>query len=415
MKTGFEFFISIRYLLAKRRQTFMSLITFISVAGVAVGVTALIVVLAVMNGFHEDLRNRILGITSHVNIGSFAGVIHNYKGLMREVDQDPEVVASAPFIYAQVMLTSGRNVSGAILRGIEPLSASKVIKIQDNLISGNLADLVPSKQEGPEPGYPGMILGKELANNLGVRTGDWVTVISPAGRLTPIGQIPKSKTFQVVGLISSGMFEYDNTLAYVDLAVAQQFLGMGDSVTGIEARVTDIYDAGKVSERLRARLGSPYYVRDWMQMNSSFFSALKLEKVVMFVILTLIVLVAAFNIVSSLIMLVMEKGRDIAILKAMGATTASIRKIFVLEGFLIGISGTTLGMLGGFVLCGLLKRYKFIKLPPGVYQISTLPVQMQASDLAVIAFSAILISLVATLYPSRKAAGLDPAEALRYE
>jgi lipoprotein-releasing system permease protein len=260
-----------------------------------------------------------------------------------------------------------------------------------------------------------MILGVELANNLGIRTGDWVTVISPAGRLTPVGQIPKSKPFQVVGIIQSGMFEYDNTLAYVDLAAAQQFLGIADSVTGIEARVTDIYDAGKVSSRLRTRLGPPYYVRDWMQMNSNFFSALKLEKVVMFIILTLIILVASFNIVSSLIMLVMEKGRDIAILKAMGATTASIRKIFVLEGFLIGISGTSLGILGGVALCGLLKRYKFIELPAEVYHISTLPVQMQALDLIVIAFSAILISLVATLYPSRKAAMLDPAEALRYE
>ncbi len=218
-----------------------------------------------------------------------------------------------------------------------------------------------------------------------------------------------------MGLIQSGMYEYDNTLAYVDLAVAQQFLGIGDSVTGIEVRVKDIYRAGEIAEAMKKSLGPPYYVNDWIRMNSNFFSALKLEKVVMFVILTLIILVAAFNIVSSLTMLVMEKGRDIAILKAMGATTASIRKIFVLEGFLIGICGTGLGVLGGCFLCNLLKRYKFIDLPSDVYHISKLPVKMESLDLAAIAFAAICISLLATLYPSRKAARLDPAEALRYE
>lgn len=413
MNFGFEFFISIRYLLAKRRQTFVSLITFISVAGVAVGVTALIVVLAVMNGFHEDLRNRILGITSHVNIGNYGGVISNYGEVIQEVEKEPGVVKATPFIYAQVMITSGRSVSGAILRGIEPLSASRVIKIEENLRKGNLADLVQGSRSGSSP--PGIIIGNALASNLAVGVGDYVTIISPAGRLTPMGQVPKSKLFQIVGLIESGMFEYDNTLAYADLGPAQQFLGIGDSVTGVEVKVTDIYQAGTVGKRLKTRLGTGYYVRDWMQMNSNFFQALKLEKVVMFVILTLIILVASFNIVSSLIMLVMEKGRDIAILKAMGATTASIRKIFVLEGFLIGTTGTILGLLGGFLLCGSLKRYKFIELPADVYHISTLPVKMEALDLITIAFSAILISLLATLYPSRKAARLDPAEALRYE
>ena len=411
---GFEFFISIRYLLAKRRQTFVSLITFISIAGVGVGVTALIVVLAVMNGFHEDLRGRILGITSHVNITSYAGAILNYRELMEEIDKEKGVVGSTPFIYAPVMMTAGRS-AGAVLRGIDPLSASKVIKLQENLIRGNLADLAQSSHETPVRTYPGIILGVELANNLGIRVGEYLTVISPAGRLTPMGQTPKSGLFEVVGIIQSGMYEYDNTLAYVDVPVAQQFLGIGDSVTGIEVRVQDIYKAGEIAEALKKRLGSPFYISDWIKMNSNFFSALKLEKVVMFVILTLIILVASFNIVSSLTMLVMEKGRDIAILKAVGATTTSIRKIFVLEGFLIGICGTGLGILGGYTLCGLLKRYKFIELPKDVYHISNLPVKMEALDLAAIAFAAICISLIATLYPSRKAAGLDPAEALRYE
>ncbi len=416
MNLGYEVFISIRYLLAKRRQTFVSLITLISVAGVAVGVMALIVVLAVMNGFHEDLRNRILGVTSHVNIGSYGGAISNYKEVTDEVQKDPEVIGATPYIYAQVMITSGRSVSGAILRGIEPLTASKVIKIEESLIRGNLADLVSQQQqESGGPSYPGIILGVELANNLGIRTtGEWVTIISPSGRLTPIGQVPKSKLFHVVGIMQSGMYEYDSTLAYVDVAAGQQFLGIGDAVTGIEVKIKDIYAAQKVAENLRKQLGTPYYVRDWIQMNSSFFSALKLEKFVMFVILTLIILVAAFNIVSSLIMLVMEKGRDIAILKAMGATTASIRKIFIFEGFLIGVSGTLLGVIGGFVLCDFVKRYK-IDLPGGVYHIAKLPVKIQTLDLLAIVFFAILISLVATIYPSRKASGLDPAEALRYE
>ncbi|ABK19413.1 lipoprotein-releasing ABC transporter permease subunit [Syntrophobacter fumaroxidans] len=409
---NFELFVSLRYLFAKRRQTFISLITLISIAGVAVGVTALIVVLAVMNGFQEDLRNRILGVTSHVVVGSLTGAMNNYPDVIAKVEKEPGVVAAAPFVYSQVMLTSGRGISGAILRGIDPLSASKVIRLQENMI-GNLADLSSPRGDADAP--PAIILGSELAGNLGVRTGDWVTMISPTGRLTPMGQTPKSKLFQVVGMLQSGMYEYDNTLVYVDLPAAQQFLGIGDTVTGVEIRLQDIYEAAKVSESLRERLGAPYWARDWMQMNRSLFSALKLEKVVMFVILTLIILVAAFNIVSSLIMLVMEKGRDIAILKAMGATTASIRKIFVLEGLMIGVSGTILGLLGGFGLCGILERYKFIDLPPGIYHISKLPVKIEGSDVAFIALAAIMISLIATLYPSRQAAKLDPAEALRYE
>lgn len=412
---GFEFFISFRYLLAKRRQTFVSLVTFVSIAGVAVGVTALIVVLAVMNGFHDDLRSRILGVTSHVNVTSLTGVISNYTEVMDQIEKEKDVVGATPFIYAPVMMTSGRS-AGAVLRGIDPLSASKVMMLQENLIRGNLADLVRTSHKVSDHYHPGIILGIELANNLGgLRVGDYLTVISPAGRLTPMGQTPRSELFEVVGIIQSGMYEYDNTLAYVDLPVAQQFLGIGDAVSGIEIKVRDIYKAKEVAEALKKRLGSSFYVTDWIRMNSSFFSALKLEKAVMFVILTLIILVASFNIVSSLTMLVMDKGRDIAILKAMGATTSSIRKIFVMEGFLIGTCGTGLGILGGYVLCDLLGRYKFIDLDPLVYHVSKLPVKMEAFDLVTIALAAICISLVATLYPSRKAAGVDPAEALRYE
>jgi lipoprotein-releasing system permease protein len=295
---NFEFFVSLRYLLAKRRQTFISLITLISIAGVAVGVMALIVVLAVMNGFQEDLRTRILGITSHVVVGNFNGTISNYQEIMEQVDKEPGVVASTPFIYTQVMISSGKTVSGAVLRGIEPRTASSVINIQKSMTRGNVEDLLPSAQASASSGHPGIIVGVELANNLGIRQGEWVTIISPSGRLTPMGQVPKSKLFRVAGIFQSGMYEYDNTLAYIDLSAAQQFLSIGDSVTGVEIKLADIYKAQQVAETIRTRLGHPFWVRDWMQMNRSLFSALKLEKVVMFIILTLIILVAAFNIVS---------------------------------------------------------------------------------------------------------------------
>ncbi|MCE5242707.1 MAG: lipoprotein-releasing ABC transporter permease subunit [Syntrophobacteraceae bacterium] len=413
---NFELYVSLRYLLAKRRQTFISLITIISIVGVAVGVTALIVVLAVMNGFQENIRSRILGITSHIVINSYNGSIPNYGKLIEEIEKQSGVVAATPFTYMQVMISSGGGVSGALLRGVDPATVNRVIVLQDNMISGNFSDLKPQK---PTPDnlspQPGIILGSELARNLNTRVGEFLTVISPSGRLTPMGQTPRSKLFQVAGVVKSGMYEYDNTLAFIGLSAAQQFAGVGDVATGIEVRVSDIYDAGKIAENLRARLGNPFYVRDWMQMNQNLFFALKLEKVMMFIILTLIVLVAAFNIVSSLIMLVMEKGRDIAILKAMGATTKSIRRIFVYEGLMIGVSGTLLGIAGGFGLCAILKRYKIIELPRDVYNFSELPVKLEALDVTVIALAAILITLIATIYPSRQAAKLAPAEALRYE
>lgn len=413
---SYELFIGLRYLKAKRKQTFVSLITLISIAGVMVGVTALIVVIAVMNGFKEDLRDKILGVTSHVVISRFDGNISKYQEVRAKVGEVSGVNAATPFIYTQVMISSRKAISGAVLRGIEPKTASKVINLPKNLRAGSLEELeAENKPEGMRA-TPGIILGNELARNIGALRGDPVTVISPLGRLTPLGRVPRSQTFRVAGIFDSGMYEYDSTIAYVSLWAAQRFLGIGDRVTGIEVRVDDIYAADRVARAIGKALGGyPYWSRDWMRMNKNLFSALKLEKIVMFIILTLIILVAAFNIVGTLIMVVIEKTRDIAILKSMGATRRSIMKIFMIEGAVIGLVGTLLGLLGGYTLCTLLATYKFIELPSDVYYISTLPVQMNPLDVALIALAAIVITLAASVYPAWQASRFDPAEAIRYE
>lgn len=413
---SYELFIGLRYLRAKRKQTFVSLITLISIAGVMVGVTALIVVIAVMNGFKEDLRDKILGVTSHVVISRFDGNISKYQEVRAKVGEVSGVNAATPFIYTQVMISSRKAISGAVLRGIEPKTASKVINLPKNMRAGSLEELeAESKPEGMRS-TPGIILGNELARNIGALRGEPVTVISPLGRLTPLGRVPRSQTFRVAGIFDSGMYEYDSTIAYVSLWAAQRFLGIGDRVTGIEVRVDDIYEADRVARAIGKALdGYPYWSRDWMRMNKNLFSALKLEKIVMFIILTLIILVAAFNIVGTLIMVVIEKTRDIAILKSMGATRRSIMKIFMIEGAVIGLVGTLLGLLGGYTLCTLLATYKFIELPSDVYYISTLPVQMNPLDVALIAVAAIVITLAASVYPAWQASRFDPAEAIRYE
>lgn len=415
---SFELFISRRYLRAKRKHAFISLITLLSVAGVTVGVMALIVVIAVMAGFEADLKSRILGVESHVVLMRHGGGFSDYREVLKYLGTVEGVEASTPFIYTQIMLRSSLGVSGAVLRGIDPESAGKVVK---NIESGQSAadfHALDSVSAEEEPA-PGIILGKELAGNLEVRKGDMIYVISPRGVLSPVGHVPAMKRFRVTGLFKSGMYEYDGSLAYIRLQDAQKILRMEDTVTGIEIRVTDIYKAREIGTRIADELNRKdtypsYWTRDWMQMNKNLFSALRLEKTVMFIILALIVLVAAFNIASSLIMMVMEKTRDIAILKAMGATDRSIGKIFVFKGMAIGTSGTVLGCGLGFFLCELLKRYEFVKLPGDVYYITTLPVLLNVQDVAIIAVSAVVICFLATLYPARQAAGLDPVEALRY-
>jgi lipoprotein-releasing system permease protein len=374
-----------------------------------------------MTGFETDLREKILGVTSHIVLMKHGGGIADYRAVCKRVEEVDGVVAATPFIYTQVMLKSASNISGAVLRGIEPQTAVRVVDVEKNLEEGNLKALeAPPRFQGAiskKAGglVPGIILGKELADTLGVREGDTVYIISPKGMLTPIGQVPGMKRFTVSGIFKSGMYEYDSSLAYIALGEAQKIVRIGDKVTGIEIRVQDLYRAGAIARSIGESLGFPYFTRDWMRMNRNLFAALKLEKVAMFIILTLIVLVAAFNIASTLIMMVMDKHKDIAILKSMGATSRSIKKIFVLEGLIIGIVGTCLGVCGGALLCWLLAQYKFIELPGDVYYISTLPVRMELLDVAIISFGAIIISFMATLYPARQAARLDPAQALRYE
>ena len=409
---SFEFFIGSRYLRTKQKQAFISLITVLSIAGVTVGVMALIVVIAVMTGFEYDLKSRILGVESHIVIMRHNGPFSDYRNILEHVENTDGVEAATPFINSQVILRSSLSLSGAVLRGIDPDSADRVIKNLDKVSLKNLKET--DQRKSTSITMPAIILGKELAKNLGVMQGDPVHLISPRGMISPIGHIPTMKRFKVAGLFESGMYEYDRSLAYMHIKDAQKILRMGDSVNGIEVRVNDIYNARNIAGRIVKELGFQYWARDWMQMNQNLFSALKLEKTVMFIILALIVLVAAFNIASTLIMMVMEKTKDIAILKAMGATNKSIRKIFVFKGIVIGSIGTILGVCLGFILCTVLKYYQFIELPGDVYYITTLPVKLELLDVVIIASAAMAISFLATLYPARQASKLDPVEAIRY-
>lgn len=412
---NFEWFVCRRYLRAKRKQGFISLISIISIAGVAIGVAALIIVLAVMTGFTNELRAKILGINSHIIVQKYGGTLDNYAEISQKIKEIPGVTATTPYIFTQTMITGDRGGSGAILRGIDPTSASQTLKLGKYLKGCRLADLAVSKPtaKGGRP-IPGIILGSELARQLRVYKDDKVRLMSTSGALTPIGIIPRLKTCRVLGIFKTGMYEYDSAMAFVSLATAQDFLELGKSVHGVEVRLQHIYQANIISRKIQKMLGLNFITKDWMRMNKNLFSALLLEKTALSIIVALVVLVAAFNIVSTLIMVVMEKTKDIAILKAMGASAAQIMKIFIYEGLIIGLTGTILGLFGGLTVCEILSRYHFIKLPD-VYPISTLPVEVVSSDIISICVSAVIITLLATLYPSWQAARVDPATALRYE
>lgn len=424
---SYELFISLRYLKAKRRSAFISIITLISTAGVALGVMALIIVLAVMTGFEMDLKEKILGTNAHIVVLKNGGSIDDYPVLMERLGKYEGVIATTPFIYNQVMLASGKNVSGVVLRGIDPESDAKVTNLHKSMVAGKLSGLLPepgsSYLKDSQLQLPGLVIGKELAKSLNLFIGDRVNVVSPMGNITPLGMVPKMKGFRVAGIFNTGMFEYDSTLAYVWIKDAQSFLGLGDAVTGIQLKVKDVYATTALSKKINNELGLSYHARDWMQMNKNILFALKTEKVVMFIILTLIVLVAAFGIASTLFMLVMEKTKDIAILKSMGASARSIMKIFILEGMIIGFSGTTVGVLSGLLIAKNLESIVgFVQKVTGfelfsrdVYYLDRFPSHVVTADVITISVTAVLISFVATLYPSWQASRLLPSEALRYE
>lgn len=406
----FELFLSIRYLRAKRKQAFISVITVISVLGVMIGVMALVVVLSVMNGFRADLMSKILGVKSHLLVLSYKGAFNDYKRVAGRVGQVEGAVATTPFIHSQVMVNRSGNVSGAILRGIQPETAGNVLSIESMIKDGSLSSL-----ESSWDGLPTIIIGSELSKQLGAYPGDILNMISPEGKLTPFGRVPNSQKFKVTAVFDSGMYEYDASMVFVSLKEAQAFLGFGDRVSGLEVRVKDVYKSDKVGLKIQNALGNPYWTKDWKVMNRSLFSALKLEKFAMFVILTMIVLVGALNIISTLVMVVMEKTRDVAILRAMGASAKSIMTIFMVQGLLVGLVGTLAGLASGLGICHLLARYKFISLPSDVYYITTLPVQVEFWDVCLVSLSAVVISFLATIYPSWHASKLNPVEAIRYE
>jgi len=406
----FELFLSIRYLRAKRKQAFISVITVISVLGVMIGVMALVVVLSVMNGFRADLMSKILGVKSHLLVLSYKGAFNDYKGVARRVGQVEGAVATAPFIHSQVMVNRSGNVSGAILRGIQPETAGNVLSIESMIKDGSLSSL-----ESSWDGLPTIIIGSELSKQLGAYPGDNLNMISPEGKLTPFGRVPNSQKFKVTAVFDSGMYEYDASMVFVSLKEAQAFLGFGDRVSGLEVRVKDVYKSDKVGLKIQNALGNPYWTKDWKVMNRSLFSALKLEKFAMFVILTMIVLVGALNIISTLVMVVMEKTRDVGILRAMGASAKSIMTVFMVQGLLVGLVGTLAGLASGLGICHLLARYKFISLPSDVYYITTLPVRVEFWDVCLVSLSAVVISFLATIYPSWHASKLNPVEAIRYE
>ncbi len=396
-------YIALRYLKSKKRG--VSLGTIISVSGVALGVMALIIVISVISGFHEDLQRKILGAQAHAVILNFEGGIENYTSLIPKIAKNEEILGYSPFVMGQVLISTTKRSHGIYLRGILPEFDRKTTEIFNH---------IKYKYENFTD-FPWIIIGKELANLLGVLPGDTVTVISPMGTIGPLGIIPKAKQFIVTGIFEIGMFEYDANLAIVDLKTAQEFFSLGDKVTGIQLKLKNVYKANILSVNLTKELGDPYYVKDWMQMNRNLFSALKLEKFAMFIILTLIVIVACFNIISILMVNVTEKQREIAILKSMGATDRLIRNIFMFQGIIIGFLGTILGLIGGLLVCEIIKSYDIIKLPSEVYYLSKLPVKVKLIDVMIISLSALLISLISTLYPAHRASKINPIEILRYE
>ncbi|MFC1684979.1 lipoprotein-releasing ABC transporter permease subunit [Pseudomonadota bacterium] len=410
-----ELFIGLRYTRAKRRNHFISFISASSALGIMLGVVALITVMSVMNGFQKEVRERILGMASHATITALRGGLDEWEEAMRLAKEHPEVIGRAPYIEGQAMLTNNRNVSGALLRGIRPELETAVADVGDHMVQGSMNDLVPGKYN--------MLLGKELAYVLGVGLGDKVTVVIPQTTITPAGTMPRFKRFTVSGIFEVGMQDYDRGMAIMHIRDAAKLQRMGDAVTGVRLKLRDLYDAPRVSRELANQMPGIYRITDWTHHHRNFFSALAIEKRMMGIILSLIIAVAAFNIVSALVMVVTDKQADIAILRTLGISPGSIMSVFIVQGATIGLIGTLLGVVGGIALAlNLESLVKWVEstfnldfLDASIYYISELPSDLHWSDVGIISVGAFVLTLLATLYPAWKAARTQPAEALRYE
>jgi lipoprotein-releasing system permease protein len=410
MNLPFELFVATRYLLARRKQAFISLISFISILGVMVGVMALLIALALMTGLQGELRDRIVGSSAHVYVFKAGDGIRDAAAEVAKLGQLPHVIGAAPAVIGEGLLSSAQGAQAPVrIKGIDPSTEPSVTDIRQAIKAGSL-DAVRAKPEGID----GVVLGQDLAHTLGVRVGDTVRLLTPEGTLTPMGLLSRTRTLKVVGIFSLGLYEFDSAYALMDLPVAERLLGK-DRPDFVQLRLDDMFSAPAIAANIQETLGLEYSTQDWADMNKSLFSALKLEKMAISVTIGLIVMVAALNIVASLVLLVMEKSRDIAILKTMGSPAASIRRIFMLQGLIIGLVGTSAGAIAGCTLIYILDRYRLIHVPIDVYQISYVPFTLMPIDFATVIAAAILICFVATIYPSRQASKLDPAQALRYQ
>jgi len=410
-----ELYIGLRYTRAKRRNGFVSFIALLSMLGIALGVAALIVVLSVMNGFGKELRERTLGMTAHATVTGQDGRLDDWQSVQAKISKHPNVLNSAPFTQNEAMLSNRSRVSGAIIRGVFPTLEPSVSDIDEKMVSGKLADL--------KPGEFGIILGRELANAMGVFEGEKITVITPQANVTPVGVMPRLKRFTVVGVFEAGMHQFDRSMAIINIQGAQKLFSMGSSVEGLRLKLDDMFSAYKVTHELDSLVGEDYWVRDWTQMNNNLFKALKTEKVVMFIILLLIVAVAAFNIISTLVMTVNEKQADIAILRTIGMTPNSLMWVFIVQGTVIGLVGTIIGVgIGVPIAANVGDIVSFIEsifqtkfLPADVYYISDIKSDLRLSDVLTYSASAFGLSVLATIYPAWRAARIQPADALRYE
>lgn len=405
----FELFIALRYLLARRKQTFISLISLISTLGVAVGVMALIIALALMTGLQGELRDRILGSAAHVYVWKTGG-IEDYQAEVKTMRAVPRVIGAAPAILGKALVSTEGGDAFITFKGVDPLLEPDVTDIQRTMVQGRVRDLIPRGAED----VPGLLIGRGLATQLRVEVGDTVTLTTPQGTLSPMGMIPRVRRARVAGIYALGLYEFDSAYGFITLDFAKRLMGKS-TVDLIQLKVDDIYAAPAVADGIADRLGANYVAQDWSDMNRQLFSALWLEKMAISITIGLIVAVAALNIIASLILLVMEKSRDIAILKTMGTSSARIMRIFMMQGLIIGAIGTIIGAAGGLTLCYVLDRYRVIQIPMDVYQVSYVPFVVEPLDFVVVVVAALAICFLATLYPSRQAARLDPVQALRFE